>query len=365
MFIDFLKYDDAQHYFVYTDKQIYKFRYLFRFKLYEEIINNLVKIQINYMHLKNSSFSNDDENEKQNLKLYNLNNSDEATYEKVIFFRESYFSFFSKKNMCFYCKKKAHLRCQECKEFYYCSENHQKFEWNLFHFFDCNIIQFLKEVEKNDVLNCTSMAFLNLGFMMNILPKFLSRILMNIFKFTKDEIDYQENMFFINTIIEILDVFNAGYIYRNYLTKLLIYKPEKENNEVIFNEKLIILKLSNYYLSLKLLYVKFAFESIFLVKLGNFFQVAIKHLNILRELLLYLKIDVIAKVLNMMEKKLNETEDCSRNFFTNELSNQHQSFHCNYDKFQNPIFKIFFFSFSYFKSTVFKYMMMIDQYINL
>ena len=52
MFIDFLKYDDAQHYFVYTDKQIYKFRYLFRFKLYEEIINNLVKIQINYMHLK-------------------------------------------------------------------------------------------------------------------------------------------------------------------------------------------------------------------------------------------------------------------------------------------------------------------------
>ena len=49
------------------------------------------------MHLKNSSFSNDDENEKQNLKLYNLNNSDEETYEKVIFFRESYFSFFSKK----------------------------------------------------------------------------------------------------------------------------------------------------------------------------------------------------------------------------------------------------------------------------
>lgn len=80
----------------------------------------------------NSPFNFDQYNESQKYKIDCLWNS----YKLAI-----------NVELCFYCLKKATIVCNFCNCFYYCSEEHRVKEYHNYHFFECHLVQFLKELK--------------------------------------------------------------------------------------------------------------------------------------------------------------------------------------------------------------------------
>ena len=151
--MDFFKYEGIQHFF--TKKKIFKFRYIFRFNLMKEIFQNITKIRTSHSKSYPSSFG-----EKDISKLFSFNLMDQETNEKLKCFLDLYLKNL-KSNICFYCFLKGDILCSKCGVVYYCSMHHQEQEWNIFHFFDCNIIKMCKEVLQFGIHNCTSKGEIN------------------------------------------------------------------------------------------------------------------------------------------------------------------------------------------------------------
>ena len=239
-------------------KKIYKFRYIFRFNVFNEILQNFGKIQTSYNLRKNYRFS---EGDYESL-AFSFNSMDKETYEKIECFLNLYYKH-AKKNTCFYCMLKGDLICPNCGMFYYCSKLHQELDWNIFHFFDCNLIRVCKEIIKLGENNCTSIIkFFKLGYIYKNSSLLFNKILIEIFKNCKDQIDYQEYLIFLHFIIELFERSNVHHLYYHFLIKFLNYLPHKQESVLINIDKTILLTSCYYYFSLKLVYVKFTYESI-------------------------------------------------------------------------------------------------------
>ncbi len=152
-----MKYKGLQHFFVFSGKKLFKFRYVFRFKVIKEICQNLNKIQTKHLQNKNHQFF---KNEKEGISNISMNSMDDETFEKIECFIQTYQQQY-KKNKCFYCMTKGEIICEECQEFYYCSEHHQDLEWKLFHFFECNILRLFNKIYKYGIANCHGIKTFN------------------------------------------------------------------------------------------------------------------------------------------------------------------------------------------------------------
>jgi len=151
-FVEFFKYDGIQHLFVYTNKKIFRFRFIFRFKTILDINKALKEIQTNHANEKNNRIQRLDKFQNFDLKEY-----DAETYEKCLCFLNIYIDQVRRKSpTCFYCMLKGEIICPNCKEFQYCTKLHQDCEWRLFHFFECNLLQLFTKVKDFGTHDSTS-----------------------------------------------------------------------------------------------------------------------------------------------------------------------------------------------------------------
>ena len=152
--MDFFKYEGIQHFFVYTRKKVFRFRYIFRFKVISDIIKALKEIQTNYATDKNNKILKFDKEKTQN---FDQKDYDNETFEKALCVLKTYLDQVKRKTpTCFYCMLKGDIVCSFCGEFQYCSKEHQDCEWRLFHFFECNLLQMFKEIKNFGKNDCSS-----------------------------------------------------------------------------------------------------------------------------------------------------------------------------------------------------------------
>jgi hypothetical protein len=57
---------------------------------------------------------------------------------------------------CFFCLGPAKIVCEKCNSYYYCTEEHKEKEWKIYHFFECHIVQLMRNLKNYKGHNLTS-----------------------------------------------------------------------------------------------------------------------------------------------------------------------------------------------------------------
>ena len=97
------------------------------------------------------------DNVEFNISKFNFDYYDNQTFSKCNYIIDAYRKeLVPMKYRCYNCNLKAQFMCSLCQEYYYCSKEHQIYEWSQFHFFECNMLQLFKDVLKNEIKGCTS-----------------------------------------------------------------------------------------------------------------------------------------------------------------------------------------------------------------
>lgn len=178
---------------------------------------------------------------------------------------------------CFHCLRKGIIKCEKCNLFYYCSVEHRSLEWKTYHFFECNIVQLIKEMKNYNGTSYTK-KFLEK------LREYVSKILQEIFYFIEDENDYQEYMIYIHFLLDLHEKFGINNFYKS-IFKILALIPKDENDKFhLLITKTLLAEASILYLNLKMSLIKFAFEA-------NYIRIADHYCNQMRELMAYIKRD--------------------------------------------------------------------------
>ena len=123
--------------------------------------------------------------------------------DKIDFNDENNYSKKLKEKFCSLCGKKSEKRCSDCKARFYCCEEHFKYDFYTFHFFECNWIQFFK---RKDIMSIKDKD-IRYKILYNELIKVCGRILSFIFIRIYSKRDYQYFLNMILTMEKILENF--------------------------------------------------------------------------------------------------------------------------------------------------------------
>ena len=108
-------------------------------------------------------------------------------------------------NVCVLCNKKCEFVCSHCGSRYYCCNEHFKYDYFSYHFFECELIQFFK---REDIMNIANIE-IRYKILYNELIKVSGRILHFIFRRIYTKEDY---LYFLNMILILIDIFtNFGF----------------------------------------------------------------------------------------------------------------------------------------------------------
>jgi hypothetical protein len=179
------------------------------------------------------------------------------------------------------------ILCKKCHLSSFCTLEHESIEFSTFHFFECEIIQFLKFMKSYSGPHYTAQCLTQL-------LTFTNKILLQIFQFIEGSSDFQEHLIFLHLITDLLDKFGVCEFYKNML-KLLDLWPSGDQREKVKLHvyKIILIEISFNYVNLKMLYTKFCFDC-------GYIRIAGHSLDHLRELLAWLKKD--SKLISGNEK---------------------------------------------------------------
>ena len=191
--------------------------------------------------------------------------------------------------------------------------------------------------------------------------KYFGNILIEIFKLCKDETDYQIHLIFISFMIEILEKFDILFFYSNFFLKILnINKLEGKEKLTLHLDKAIFIDTCFYYFSLKILYIKFCFES-------NYSHVASRNLSTLREQMAYLKPDNLNRqlkaILNIKMSVMDVEKitpyymkhDINKILCLSKIGNFNEENNKNGKNLESNVYDKFFIFLNYLKSTIAKY----------
>ena len=216
-----------------------------------------------------------------------------------------------KNKVCVICSKDAEYYCSDCELRYYCCNEHFLYDYNIIHFFECQLVQFFR---RKDIMSIENKEIRYI-VLYNELIKFCGRILNFIFTRIFGGKDYHIFLEMLLTLIELLDNFGFNINLSEFCCCNLInpnnkfkQKPEK----ILFYQECIY-----FYVHLQMLKCTFASKC----KLYNLSDCYMK----------IIKNDVIPKLSPKDKRKLTSLK-CERlnknSIFKNEF----------YLNFQSPVF---------------------------
>ena len=140
----FMNYEYIGCLFMLTKNKLFKFIYNERFDLYLNNCDDDITNSINDYYIGNTSCSFNHNNTNSN------NCSCYYYYPVFEYLPECVFDYYKKKllttntaNTCTVCGKTCTLRCKYCNVRYYCSSLHYEYDFHSFHFFECELLQFI------------------------------------------------------------------------------------------------------------------------------------------------------------------------------------------------------------------------------
>ena len=224
------------------------------FSLGIQPVNN-VPINIRKNNKKSLTQSTTLDNDNNNL----LNEEEEEDYE------EDYYNFNQRKGynssnlknfekICALCGKECEKYCSDCNMRFYCCNDHFRYDYYSFHFFECQLIQFFK---RKDIMTINDKE-IRYKVLYNELIKVAGRILTFIFRRIYSKNDYQYFLKMILTLIDIMNNFGFGYNLSDFCSSNYSLNERKKNKQekIIFYQEALF-----FYVHLNFLKCTFALKS--------------------------------------------------------------------------------------------------------
>ena len=202
----FMSYDDVGCLFLLTKDKLFKFIYNERFDLFlncDDLSNSVSDYIANSSSWKHSTECADDSNN--------------CRYPVFEYLPECVFAYYKAKlqdaanangviNTCTVCGKACALRCKYCNIRYYCSALHYKYDFHSFHFFECELVQFINSRSASSQQHKTS-SHKCIALYNDILCT-CNKVLNFIFTQTHSEHDYHRYLPFIVCLLTLLNNFS-------------------------------------------------------------------------------------------------------------------------------------------------------------
>ena len=278
--------------FLLTGKKLFKIIYNERYKLFNNDLlfskNKIHYYKINYNTKKN----NNDDKDKLIFPLFEYkpediwnaycNNLDISPIkfkddipddiEEEIEYHSKNNNIYKKKdftNVCVLCNKKCEFVCSHCGSRYYCCNEHFKYDYFSYHFFECELIQFFK---REDIMNITNIE-IRYKILYNELIKVSGRILNFIFRRIYTKHDY---IFFLNMILILIDIFtNFGFNTNLSDFCSLNFNPSNDKRKQRYEKVIFYLEALFYYVQLNFLKCTFTLR-------GGLYNLADCYLKIIK-----------------------------------------------------------------------------------
>ena len=150
-------------------------------------------------------------------------------------------------------KKKPSFVCRKCKFVYYCTKEHMEYDRINIHFFECELLKFIKAF---DSINKESKK---INFkLINGIVKTCQNILNKLFRFIETPLDYNAYLIFLKIMLNILPMIKIENFINDNMNKFknIIITEPKMVCDKIFN-----LELWFFYSNLNILYTNFALKA--------------------------------------------------------------------------------------------------------